>query len=109
MIEFDDAGIGCTILGEVYVARRIETNEVVTDFLHVNERNERPLVDVLYKMLLKLQPKEGEEIFLCRGEHSPRAYSLMLLADSLKCPPIWLFEPSIPISEEELEEWRKSL
>lgn len=68
MIEFDDAGIGCTILGEVYVARRIETNEVVTDFIHVKERNERPLVDVLYKMLLKLQPKEGEEIFLCRGK-----------------------------------------
>lgn len=76
---------------------------------------------VRLKMLIKYSGKTKvqicEETYLSkqalleygREEHSPRAYSLMLLADSLKCPPIWLFEPSIPISEEELEEWRKSL
>lgn len=67
MIEFDDAGIGCPILGEVYVARRIETNEIITGFIHVRDRNTRTLVDVLFGMLNELQPVEGEVIHLCRG------------------------------------------
>lgn len=68
MIEFDDAGIGCTLLGEVYVARRVETGEVVTEFIHVKEKPSTLLVDVLYAMLLKLQPAENEAIVLCRGK-----------------------------------------
>lgn len=68
MIEFDDAGIGCTLLGEVYVARRVETDEIVTEFIHVRERGTRMVIDVLYSMLKKLQPKEGEIISLCRGK-----------------------------------------
>lgn len=67
MIEFDDAGIGCTILGEVYVARRVETDEMVTAFIHVKEKEAKPTIEILYEMLTKFQPDENEEIILCRG------------------------------------------
>lgn len=67
MIEFDDAGIGCPILGELYVARRVETNEMVVRFVSVEEKQNTHLTLILFKMLQDLKGRKEEEIFICRG------------------------------------------
>lgn len=61
-IEIDDAGGGCTILGEVFVARRLETNEYKGIYVEKEDK-----VAKLLQLILSLQPTEGEEIHLCRG------------------------------------------
>lgn len=67
MIEFDDAGIGCPILGELFVARRVETNEMVVRFVSVEEKQHTHLSMILLKMLQQLKGRKEEEIFICRG------------------------------------------
>lgn len=67
MIEFDDAGIGCPILGELYVARRVETNEMVVRFVSVEEKQNTHLSLILFKMLQDLKGRKEEDIFICRG------------------------------------------
>lgn len=69
MIEMDDAGTGCPILGEVYVARRVETNETVIRFLRFHGINKHTLLSILTEMVMELKPKEEEEITLCRGHY----------------------------------------
>lgn len=65
MIEFDDAGGGCPLLGEVFVARKVETNEFRV--IHLKKRKNSEMH--LYQMLISLlHEKDDEEIVLCRGD-----------------------------------------
>lgn len=67
MIEFDDAGVGCPILGELFVARRVETDEIVVRFVSVEEKQSKHLSLILLKMLQDLKGRKEEDIFICRG------------------------------------------
>lgn len=65
MIEFDDAGGGCPLLGEIFIARKVETNEYRV--IHLKHRKNSEIH--LYKMLVSLKAeKDDEEIVLCRGD-----------------------------------------
>ena len=68
MIEFDDAGNGCPILGEVFVARRVETGENYKCFVEYNQKiRKRAISKSLREILKEINPKKDEKIVLCRG------------------------------------------
>jgi len=67
MIEFDDAGVGCPILGELYVGRRTETNRYAKAFISVNNKEKDSTLKALLQILEDLNVRDNEEILLCRG------------------------------------------
>ena len=67
MIEIDDAGTGSPLLGEVYVARRVETNESAFLYVPIENMNRKDRNELLLKLLGDLKADINETIYLCRG------------------------------------------
>lgn len=68
MIEVDDAGNGCPILGEVFAARRMETGEHAAVYIPL-QRNGRQNIkeEHIMSLLEKLNVRKDEKLLLCRG------------------------------------------
>jgi hypothetical protein len=68
MIEFDDAGCGSPLLGEVFVARRVETDEFYVVSIPRNASRKNAVLNACNELLGKIKPQTGETITLCQGE-----------------------------------------
>lgn len=69
MIEIDDAGNGCPILGEVFAARRIETGDHAAVYIPLPQESARRTSkeEYIMSLLTKLNARKEEPILLCRG------------------------------------------
>ncbi|UZJ78543.1 hypothetical protein [Fictibacillus sp. KU28468] len=69
MIEVDDAGNGCPILGEVFAARRIETGEQAAVYVPLPSETslKTSKEEYIMSLLTQLNVPKDEAVLLCRG------------------------------------------
>ncbi|MDN4075019.1 MULTISPECIES: hypothetical protein [Fictibacillus] len=69
MIEIDDAGNGCPILGEVFAARRMETGDHAAVYVPLPSETsvKIPKEDYIMSLLTQLNVPKNETVLLCRG------------------------------------------
>ncbi|MDM5197338.1 hypothetical protein QUF79_04750 [Fictibacillus enclensis] len=69
MIEVDDAGNGCPILGEVFAARRMETGEHAAVYIPLPQEtaDRTSKEEHIMSLLEKLNVRKDEKLLLCRG------------------------------------------
>jgi hypothetical protein len=108
MIEMDDAGSGSPILGEVFVARRVETGEVFRAYTQHDAPRKKSALEEMVNLLDLIKPTPGETFYLCRGEIF-NGFAAHLKKAGYPVERIEMIGETNDLAEETFREWLRSI